>query len=207
MNKQVLTLAEVAPRMQPGDLILWESTSSKWDILGRAFSRLIRASGRTRYCHVDMLARKDDKPGGAWTLLGMLEEGGRGTPLMDEVAAYPGRLAWYRTNPDGRWREGVGEEFCRDRAVRCMRQLLPGRYGWRAIGRMARFHLAFVRLFFQPDFNDESPRRGRPVCSTAVAEAIHYGGVDPVLELADADTEPGDLARTHFFRYQGHLSP
>jgi len=202
---RILTLADALAQMKPADIVLWEPTTAWWDVPGRLFSRLIRASGRTRYCHVDMLARQGDRSDGDWELLGMLEEGGRATPLAEEVPSYPGRLAWYATNPQSRWTED--REFCRKRAVRCMRRLLPGRYGWRAIGRMARFHLAFVRLFAQPDLDDESPRRGRPVCSTAVAEAIHFGGVDPVLELADADTEPGDLARSHFFRYQAHLVP
>jgi hypothetical protein len=203
MRKRIISLAADQESMLPGDLVLWEPTARAWQLWGRIFSLGIRVSGRSRYCHVDMLARNDDRPSG-WELLGMVETGGRATPLTDEVLRYPGKGAWYLTNPDSRW---TATEFSRENAVRRMRALLPNAYGWQAVGRMSRCHLLFIRLFAQPDFDDESPRRGRPVCSTAVAEAIHAGGVDPVLELADSDTEPGDLTKSLFFRYQGHLVP
>jgi len=60
---------------------------------------------------------------------------------------------------------------------------------------------AHVRLFVRPETDDAANGTHPPFCSQAVALACRAGGVDPVPQLADRLTEPGDLARSPFFAY------
>ncbi len=59
-----------------------------------------------------------------------------------------------------------------------------------------------VRFLVTPDEDDAENARTPPFCSQAVSMACRLGGVDPVPHLADRLTEPADLSRSTFFRYQ-----
>jgi len=75
------------------------------------------------------------------------------------------------------------------------------RYGWWNLAKAALRHMPIFRLFVRANTNDEA-NGSPPFCSNAVAAACRAGGVDPVKMLADAATEPGDLARSPFYRYR-----
>jgi hypothetical protein len=65
-----------------------------------------------------------------------------------------------------------------------------------------------VRLAYHTDTDDDQLDGRAVFCSEAVSRADRLGGgVDPVPNLADHDTEPGDLARSDFYRYQFTLEP
>ncbi len=52
-----------------------------------------------------------------------------------------------------------------------------------------------LRWFVQPSHEDGLPLADNPFCSAAVSAALRAGGWDPVKNLADQDTTPGDLER------------
>ena len=81
------------------------------------------------------------------------------------------------------------------------------RYGWLSLFRAALLHLPVFRFLVQPDTDDLETPRWPPFCSQAVSMADREGGVDPVPNLADRLTEPGDLARSSFYRYMFTLVP
>jgi hypothetical protein len=76
------------------------------------------------------------------------------------------------------------------------------RYGWANLCRAALLHLPIFRFLVRPDTNDNGASTRPPFCSEAVAMAVRAGGVDPVPNLADRLTEPGDLARSAFYEYR-----
>lgn len=72
----------------------------------------------------------------------------------------------------------------------------------------ALFHLPLVRLAVRAEFDDAATDRRPPFCSQAVASAYRLGAqVDPVPNLSDRITAPGDLARSPFFKLVGRLVP
>lgn len=202
MKKRLMTLAEVTPGMRPADVVLWEPATSPWrDVLGWLFGWAIARVGRRGWCHVDMV--EYDPIERQYLLLGMIETGGRSIALADEVARYPGKGAWFVADADGRF-----PEFCRPGAVAAMRLMIRKPYGWGGIRRVAKSYIPFVRWFARADTDDDSPPRGAPFCSGAVARAMRQAGrIDPVLGLADDATEPSDLAGSPFYAYQAHLVP
>ena len=74
-------------------------------------------------------------------------------------------------------------------------------YGRWNLFRAALHHSIVVRLLLAPAEDDLEIGRDTPFCSQAVSLACRLGGVDPVPNLADRLTEPGDLARSSFFEY------
>jgi hypothetical protein len=77
----------------------------------------------------------------------------------------------------------------------------------RGDGRAVASWLPVVRWLVRPVTDDRANGAHPPFCSQAVAIACRAGGVDPVPNLADRLTEPGDLARSPFFRYRFTLVP
>jgi hypothetical protein len=58
------------------------------------------------------------------------------------------------------------------------------------------------------EVEDDAIDRRPPFCSQACAMVDRIGGgVDPVPHLADRLTEPADLARSPFYRYELTLVP
>lgn len=169
------------PQIWGGDLLLKRAAPPS----------LIAAGGRSIYSHAAMAALWEDH----LMAVEMVQFiGGRAVLLSNHVAALPGRWDVFRANPDGRW------PFERTKAVDEMIRLTGTRYGWWNLLCASTRHLAIVRLFVRPptdDKEDGSP----PFCSQAVARATVAAGVDPVPFLSDAATEPGDLARSPFYKY------
>ena len=92
--------------------------------------------------------------------------------------------------------------FSRRRALLAMIGITGKQYGWVNLGRAALLHLPVFRFLVRPDTNDSEISAWPPFCSQAVAMADRAGGIDPVPNLADRLTEPGDLARSKFFQYR-----
>jgi len=165
----------------------------------------ICVAGRSDYSHVAM-AGWDWDPAVMHLRLSAIQivsfRGGCKPRLRDEVERWPGRSDWYQANPDGRW-----PEFDRIEAVARMLQFVGCRYGRWALFRVGLLHLPLIRWLVRPNLDDAGNGSGPPFCSHAVAIATRAGGVDAVRNLADRITEPGDLARSLFYRYAGTLVP
>lgn len=124
--------------------------------------------------------------------------GGRAVTLSSQVAKYPGRVDVYEVNPENRW-----PEYDLDAACRYMRRMSGSGYGYWGIVSVATLHLPFVRFLTRPNMDDRDLGKRPPFCSQACSMADRIGGkVDPVRHLADAATEPADLARSPFYRYR-----
>ena len=175
-------------RIRHGDLLLFPHRGLP--------GRLIAAAGRSPYSHAALAA---------WW---------QGRLMVLEVRQFRGGRAVLFSNvlrrgpidvfaPDA---EGRG--FDRRRAVGHMLGYTGRAYGWRALLRCALVHAPVLRWCVRPMRDDaDAPADGAtgdlpPFCSMAVAAAVRAGGVDPVPQLADRWTEPGDLARSRFFRYR-----
>ena len=161
---------------------------------------LISIAGRGLHSHAAMAAHWGDD-------LFCLEIrelfGGRAVTLASQIERYPGRIDVYRANPDNRW-----PEYDAAGAVRFMRRLAGCDYGWSNLLAAGLLHLPWIRLCLKANTNDEAVSHRPPFCSQAVAMAHRIGGrVDPVNHLADRITEPADLARSSFYRYQCTLTP
>lgn len=160
-------------------------------------SQAIAAGGRSIYSHAAMACWWR----GNLMCLEFVEwHGGRAVHFSRLVEAQPGLWDVFETNPERRWR------FVPDQAANAMIRLTGLRYGWHNLARASLRHLPIVRLFVAPPLVDEKDD-GSPFCSQAVSRACRCGGVDPVPFLADRATEPGDLARSNFFRYRFTLVP
>jgi len=181
--------------IRDGDLLLWRRRG------------LISIAGRSIYSHAAKAAWWDED-------LFCLEvrefHGGRAVTLESQVARYPGRIDVLETAPGDRW-----PEYDRQQATRQMRRKAGRPYSYEKIIKAALLHLPLVRLFVRPDMRDngshqasELPQATPEFCSEACASADRVGGgVDPVPNLRDRLTEPADLARSPFYRYQFTLLP
>lgn len=159
-------------------------------------TRLIAVAGRSEYVHAAMA--------GWWKqrlmCVEMTNGGGRAQLLSNIVEQWPGAIDVYRANADRR-------RFSRERALHAMIGITGTRYGWLNLFRAALLHMPVFRFLAQPSADDSVASNDPPFCSQAVAMADRAGGVDPVPNLADRLTEPGDLARSAFFEYRFTLIP
>lgn len=158
--------------------------------------RLIAGGGRSIYSHAAMSAWW----GESLFCLEMRQfVGGRAVLLSNIVEQFPGRVDVYRTNP-------AGFSFQPGQAVEAMKRLTGTAYGWWAVIEAGILHTLLVRWILTPTTDDES-NGTPPFCSMAVSRACRAGGQDPVPNLSDRFTEPGDLARSPFFQYRFTLVP
>ncbi|MCD4727102.1 MAG: hypothetical protein K8R46_05550 [Pirellulales bacterium] len=176
-------------QIRGGDLLLFRPRGFVW--------RAIAVAGRSEYTHAAMA--------GWWSrrlmCVEMCSRGGRALLLSNIVHRWPGAIDVYRANASG-------QRFSRAAAVHAMIKITGRRYGWFNLFRAALLHLPLFRFLVAPDTDDtaESAACHPPFCSQAVAMATRAGGVDPVPNLADRLTEPGDLARSPFYRYRFTLT-
>jgi len=177
-------------KIRNGDLLLFRRKR------GRLAGKLISTAGRSEYSHAAMAAWWNGRLMCLETVQGA---GGRAVLLSTAVQEGPGRIDVYRANANRR-------RFDRQAAVEGMIEITGRRYGWWSLIKAALVHLPVVRLLVRPETDDEADG-SLPFCSQAVARAYRAGGVDPVPNLADRATEPGDLARSTFFRYRFTLTP
>jgi len=181
MEERPVCYTTARSKIRDGDLLLFRPRRG-------LFGRLIAKAGRSEYSHAGMAAWWRRRLMCLETIQG---RGGRAVLLSNVVASSPGRIDVY----------AAGEPFDRTAAVEAMIEITGRRYGWWSLVRTAVIHLPVARLFVRPN-TDDAADGSLPVCSQAVARAVRAGGVDPVPNLADRLTEPGDLARSVFFRYR-----
>lgn len=168
--------------------------------------RLIAAGGRSLYVHAAMAAWWHQD---LMCLEMVWGRGGRAVCLSHQVRRCPGRWDVYTLQPVG------SQKVDRLLAVRAMRRLTGTPYGWQALVRLIWRHLPMVRWLLPPPAEDppivladQPPLPLEPMfCSQAVVWAYRLTGVDPVPNLPDRLTEPGDLARSPLFRYRFTLLP
>jgi hypothetical protein len=180
--------ADARREIHNADLLLFRRRSR--------LTRLIAVAGRSQYVHAAMAGWWKDR----LMCVEMTSSGGRAQLLSNLVEQWPGAIDVYRANADHR-------RFSRQRALHAMIGITGKRYGWLNLFRAALLHMPAFRFLAQPDANDDATSNEPPFCSQAVAMADRTGGVDPVPNLADRLTEPGDLARSTFFEYRFTLIP
>jgi hypothetical protein len=187
-SQQFKTLSEVSADIWNADLILFRSKG--------LVSREIRRLGRGAHSHAAKATRCAE-------ILFCAEVrewyGGRLVTLESQVRQFPGQLDVFRTNPDN-----LVAAYDREAANKMMIAFAGQKYGYLDI--LATF--AVHHLFRPANMDDDYVSKRPPYCSAACAIADRVGGgVDPVPYLADNETEPSDLARSRFYRYQFTLIP
>jgi len=187
---------DAAKSIENGDLLLFRRG---W----RPSNLLIGRAGRSEYVHAARAAWEH----GELRLLDTLQgRGARNVSLRDQVERFPG--SWDVFEPDpGNMAEIFHVAYSPDVAVDTVRQYVGKPYGWGAIFLAALVHLPVVRLCVRPETDDAATINGPPFCSHLQALADRQAGFDPVPNLADRLVEPGDLARSLFYRYRFTLDP
>ena len=184
MNEPIhMDYADVRDAIRDADLLLFRRRNR--------LTRLIAVAGRSQYVHAAMAGWWNDR----LMCVEMTSGGGRAQLLSNIVARWPGVIDVYQANAARR-------RFSRRRALLAMIAITGKPYGWLNLSRAALLHLAAFRFLAQPDTNDLETSTWPPFCSQAVATAARAGGGDPVPNLADRLTEPGDLARSAFYEYR-----
>jgi hypothetical protein len=186
-GQKLVRLGECASHIWNGDLLLFRGRG--------VVSRLIGTAGRSDYTHAGRAIWWND-------VLFCCEvrelRGGRAVTLESQVRRFPGIVDVFATNPDNRW-----PEYDWQGANRFMQRLAGCDYGYAGLLKAAVLHVPFWRLLVKPELDDKAIADRPPFCSHACAMADRLGGgVDPVPHLADRITEPGDLARSPFYRYR-----
>jgi hypothetical protein len=187
-----------AEGMVDGDLLLYRAG---WSLPDFVISR----AGRTWYTHAARAYRGFK----CWRSIETRAwRGGQNLSLAREVRLYAHRIDVFQPNAGG-IAEANGCHYSAKRAVVWLQQhLVDRKYGWWSIWRASCLHLPIVRLCVRPQTDDEAENGGLlPYCSHAQAMADRYAGFDPVPNLPDRLTEPGDLARSPFYRYRFTLEP
>jgi hypothetical protein len=159
------------------------------------YTRLIAVAGRSQYVHAAMAGWWN----GRLMCVEMTNGGGRAQLLSNLVARWPGVIDVYRANV-------ARQRFSREKALRAMIAITGKQYGWVNLFHAALLHMPVCRFFARPDTNDIKTSTWPPFCSQAVSMADRAGGIDPVPNLADRLTEPGDLSRSPFYAYKFTLS-
>jgi hypothetical protein len=203
--------AEASRLINDSDLLLFRRRPCSVRSPGSLISKAIATSGRSDYTHAAKAVWWHAAKAVWWrcnspVVLLCVEVrefyGGRAVTLESQVRDNPGLIDVYAANDAG------CREYSRFSAAAYMLSFAGQPYGYRAIARAAGAYLPFVRLGYQTDTDDTSIDDGAVFCSEAVSRADRLGGgIDPVPNLADRDTEPGDLARSDFYRYQFTLEP
>ena len=184
MNTQYLVnYSDIRGEIRNADLLLFRRRNR--------VTRLIAVAGRSPYVHAAMAGWWK----GRLMSVEMTSGGGRAQLLSNIVARWPGTIDVYRAN-------ALRQRFSRERALLAMIGITGRQYGWTNLCRAALLHLPLLRFLVSPDVNDRENSTWPPFCSQAIAMADRAGGVDPVPNLADRLTEPGDLARSPFFEYR-----
>lgn len=187
-QRHLVRYAAVCHQIQDADLLLYRRRGP------------IAIAGRGEHCHAAKAAWWGDD---LFCLETRALAGGRAVTLLSQVRRYPGHIDVFEANPDLRW-----PEYDRQGAVRFMRRLAGGDYGYRGLLAASLLHLPGVRWLVRPELDDAAFDHRPPFCSHACVMADRLGGrVDPVCHLADRLTEPADLARSPFYRYRFTLLP
>ncbi len=189
MNEWIHThYCDVRREIRDADLLLFRRRSR--------IATLISVAGRSPYVHAAMAGWWNDR----LMCVEMTDGGGRAQLLSNLVEQWPGSIDVYQAN-------AIRRRFSRRRALDAMVNITGRRYGWLNLARAALLHLPIVRFLVPPEIDDRESSGWPPFCSQAVSMADRAGGVDPMPNLADRLTEPGDLSRSPFYAYRFTLVP
>jgi hypothetical protein len=181
--------ADVRDTIRDADLLLFRGRY--W------YSRWIEVAGRSKYVHAAMAGWWSDR----LMCVEMTAGGGRAQLLSNLVEAWPGVIDVYSVM-------AKPPRFSRRKALGAMLAITGKPYGWLNLARTSLLHLPLLRFMVHPGDDDDSEKSGlTPYCSQAVSAAMRAGGVDPVPNLADRLTEPGDLVRSAIMSYRCTLVP
>jgi hypothetical protein len=194
---------EATRLIRDADLLLFRRAPLSLRSPGSIVGKAIATSGRSDYSHAAKAVWWRCNSPSVLLCVEVREfYGGRAVTLESQVRENPGRIDVYRANEAG------CVEYSRFGAAAYMLSFTGQPYGYGAIARAAKAYIPFVRWAFETDSDDRQCDSHAVFCSEAVSRADRIGGgVDPVPNLADRDTEPGDLARSDFYRYQFTLEP
>lgn len=173
---------ECRRRICDGDVLLHRS--------GAWYAPFLRAAGRSEYSHASMAAWWHGRVHAlqaVWL--------GDSKPLLSRLSREaPGTIDVYRS---------PGLSVCDQTILVCrMIEIVGGGYSWSDLSRAALSHIPFVRLIVPADYDDRAFRVSKAFCSEAIAFCYSRIGRDPVPNLSDRATEPGDLGRSTIFQYQ-----
>lgn len=187
-NPNVISLDEAARLIQDGWLAQFR---------GRGWlSSLIQFATGGVHSHSAMLQRVN----GHVDCLEVREWiGGRRKPLEHHVGRWPGQIDVF--SPD---RNRFGE-FKKHEAVKIMRQMLVGDYGYAGALRLALHKVPLLWRLWPLETRDDDPAGMKivPFCSHAVCAACRIGGgIDPVPNKPDHLVTPADLTNSLLFRYE-----
>ncbi len=192
---ECMPFSEALGRIHDADVLLWRGRG--------AISRTISVLSRSPYTHAAMAAWYH-----GYVISIEIREfvGGRARPLLPQVRENPGMIDVFRADAGGYW-EDQGK-FDRRGAVVRMMDLAGRDYGYTALLVASLPYLPVVRWFTDAPADEDADNGHAPFCSDAISHAARVGGlVDPVPYVADRHTAPGDLARSHFYRYECTLVP
>lgn len=176
---------DVRDQIQDADLLLFRRRGLSGAAIG--------AAGRSIYSHAGIAARWDQ----SLMLIEMRERfGGRAVRLSTVVAANPGAIDVY---------EAMVSPWHRAAIVAGMRRYTGTRYGWATILWHTWRLLPVVRWLVAPPMDDGGPD-SPAVCSTLISRACRRAGYDPIPNLSDRATTPGDLGRSSLFEYRWTLT-
>lgn len=181
-----LPLSNAKPLIRDSDLIVWR---------GPGF--VARRGGGVEY-HASKLGWWGDD---LFSLDTHWRRGGDIRLLKTDVAAFSGRLDWYRVNPNDL-------PYDREGALDFMRELVDRPYGWRHLACAGCRHVWPIRLFVSREITDETQENCKfpPFCSEACSGSDRIGGgYDPCPSRADCLTRPCDMAASDFYQYAGTL--
>jgi hypothetical protein len=188
MKSRNVPYSQARRQIHDADLLLFRPRT--W------YTKAIAVAGRSEYVHAAMAGWWN----GRLMCVEMTSGGGRAQLLSNIVEQWPGSCDVYRSNGKR------GHRFSRAKALAAMVEITGKPYGTVALWHAAWLHIPIWRFLVAPAL-DDADVSGLPLfCSEAVSVACKRGGVDPVPNLADQITEPGDLARSAFFAYKFTLT-
>jgi hypothetical protein len=118
-------------------------------------------------------------------------------PLGVAVAAYRGRVDWYRLRPEARAR------LDRDRLALEALVNLGIEYGVTTLGKLAAQYTLGLSSESGEEAEQEAVARSL-VCSQYVSRCFRLAGLD-LSKKSDLDTDPGEIARSPFLEFVGTL--
>lgn len=191
--------------LRTGDLLLFRPRPLRplewlWPL--NWFAYLICTFGRSEYCHAGIAVACH----GTWFCAEMVEgQGGRLFPIDRYLKSRSGAIDVY--TPDVKERLGFKRHKCAVKAL----ELVGRPYGYGSVLLSAILHFPIIRQFSRVWISDQTNDLAVPTrpmyCSAGAAWAARIGGtIDPVPQLADCYTEPGDLARSSLYKYQRTLT-
>ncbi len=195
-------LSEVAHEIWDADQLLYRNKGFPSD---GPLSAMVRIAGRSDYSHSAKAIRLVNKKDSTLFVVETREWEGAGiAALATQVEKYPGQIDVFRTNPHN------FTEYSRTAAADFIRRYEGARYGYGAVLRASLDFLPVVRWLGKHEYNlDNGNKKEKwPFCSQLCTMADDLGGgFDPVPNLANWITLPGDQARSLFYRYMFTLVP